>query len=304
MKPAAEVRRLELLVRRRVQGLVAGGYESAHLGPGSEAEELARYVPGHDVRRIDWNVTARAGDPHVWHTRAEQGLETWLLLDRTPSMAFGSGTAEKGETAERVAATWGLLAGGPGNQVGMGLLDTGGLRWVRPGSGSGAAAALIAAPAAARTGTAGVDLADAVAELGKRARRPGLRVIVTDLIEPSGAAERPFAWERPLRGLSARHDVIVVEVIDPRELALPDIGQVVFVDPETGRQREVATSDPRIRAAYAAAAATHRDATEAAVRACRADHLRVFPDDRWPNALARLLIRRRRTPARPARRSR
>ena len=101
---AAELPGSDLTVRRRLDGLLHGEYGGVRLGPGSEAEELARYQPGHDVRRIDWKVTARARQPHLWLTQAQHELETWLLLDQTPSMAFGTVVAEKADLATTVAA--------------------------------------------------------------------------------------------------------------------------------------------------------------------------------------------------------
>ena len=98
----ASFRRLDLTVRRRLDGLLHGDHAGFRLGPGSEAEELTRYRPGHDVRRIDWNVTARAREPQVWLTQAEHELDTWLLLDQTASMAFGTATAEKADLAVTV----------------------------------------------------------------------------------------------------------------------------------------------------------------------------------------------------------
>jgi uncharacterized protein (DUF58 family) len=122
-------------------------------------------------------------------------------------------------------------------------------------------------------------------------------------VSPDGAVERPFDWEGALRRLTARHDVIVVEVDDPRERELPDVGEIVLIDPETGMQREVSTSDPALRLAYAVVAAQHRDETAAAVRACRAEHLRVSTDNDWATALARFVKDRRRAPARRHRRT-
>ena len=115
---------------------------------------------------------------------------------------------------------------------------------------------------AASTPTPG-GLADAIALLDARYRRRGVRVVVSDFVEPDGNVERPFAWEAPLRRLSARHEVLVVEVVDPRELSLPDVGPVVLVDPETGHRCEVWTSNPRLREQYAAVAAYHRAAVAA-----------------------------------------
>ena len=103
---------------------------------------------------------------------------------------------------------------------------------------------------------------------------------MSDLLDPTGEIERPFDWEAPLRRLTARHDVVVVEVLDPRELELPPVGQLVLVDPESGRQREVGTGDLRVRTAYAEAAAAHRAATAEAVRAAGAGHLLLRTDTR------------------------
>jgi uncharacterized protein (DUF58 family) len=122
-----------------------------------------------------------------------------------------------------------------------------------------------------------------------------VRVVVTDLIEPDGRTDRPFPWEPAVRRLAARHDVIVVEVLDPRELDLPDIGLLVLDDPETGRQREVWTS-PRLRLAYAEAAARHRLNVAEALRSCGAGHVRLRTDSDWVRDLARFILTRRRAP--------
>jgi uncharacterized protein (DUF58 family) len=300
---ARRFRRLELTVRRRVDGLLHGDVDGHALGPGSDPEELALYRPGQDLRRIDWNVTARTGEAHLWRTRAQHELDTWLLLDRSPSMTFGTAQTEKVDVAEQVAAAVGLLTTAPGNRVGIGLLDEAGLRWISPRPGRAAAAALTRLDAATREGSPQVSLSDALRGLGARARRRGLCVVVTDLFASDGVVERPFEWEEPLRRLTARHDVIVVEVDDPRERELPDVGVVVLVDPETGVQREIATSDPELRLAYAVVAAQHRDQTAAAVRAARAEHLRVGTDQDWATVLARFVKDRRRAPARRHRRT-
>ncbi|MFI6424218.1 DUF58 domain-containing protein [Promicromonospora sp. NPDC050880] len=301
---ARRFRRLDLTVRRRVDGLLQGDVDGDALGPGTDPEELTLYRPGGDVRRIDWNVTARTGAPHLWRTRAQHELETWLLLDRSPSMAFGTALTEKADVAEEVAAAVGLLTAGAGNRVGVGLLDAAGLHWLAPRPGHAAAAALTRLAAAPREGGVPVPLADALRGLGARARRRGLCVVVTDLVVPDGRIERPFEWEGPLRRLTARHDVLVVEVDDPRERELPDVGEAVLVDPETGAQREVSTSDPELRLAYAMVAARHRDQTAAAVRACRAEHVRVATDQDWTVALARFVRDRGRTHRRRTRRTR
>ena len=289
---------LDLTVRRRLDGLLHGDHTGVRLGPGGEAEELTRYQSGHDVRRIDWKVTARAREPHVWLTRAEHELDTWLLLDQSPSMAFGTTTAEKAELAAAVSGAVGLLTDAPGNRLGIGTLSTTGVVWQRPLAGRVAAYQVLRSAPAARDGEAPQGLAEALTAMARRHRRPGLRVIVSDLLDPSGIYQRPFDWEPPLRRLTARHDVVVIEVLDPRELELPQVGQLVLVDPESGRQREVGTGDRRIRTAYAAAAATHRAATTEAVIAAGAGHLPMRTDGDWVRDLSRFVRARRRVPAR------
>jgi len=287
-------RRLDLQVQRRLDGLLAGEHRGLRLGPGSEAEELVRYQPGDDVRRIDWNVTARAAQPQVWRTRADHALDTWLVLDETASMAFGTAFAEKGDLGDQLAAAVGLLTDGPGNRLGMLTFGLDGLTWTRPVTGRVAAQrALRPAAHRPRDGIPATGLAEALDALGRRHRRPGVRVVVSDLLDPAGRIERPFDWEPALRRLAARHDVVVLEVVDPRELELPDVGYLVLVDPETGRRRDVATGDPRLRARYAAAAAAQRTAVAAAIRACGAAHVCLRTDRDWVPELARAIRSRR-----------
>lgn len=298
-------RRLELTVRRRLSGVLAGDYRGSSLGTGTEPEELVAYQPGHDVRRIDWNATARAGGaPQVWLTQAEHALEAWILVDQSPSMAFGTTEVEKVDVASWAAGVFGLLTHRNGDRVGLGVLSADGLRWTPPRPGRVACRHASRQPEARRDGAAELSLADALVRLTAQAQRPGLRVVVSDLLDPTGAFERPFDWEAPLRRLASRHDVIVVEVLDPRELELPDVGQVVFTDPESGAQRDVSTSDAALRRLYAEAAATHREATSATIRGSGAAHLVLRTDDDLVASIVRFVHRRRREPARSSRRNR
>jgi uncharacterized protein (DUF58 family) len=197
-----------------------------------------------------------------------------------------------------VGGAVGLLTDAPGNRLGVVTLSADGLNWARPLAGRVAAHRVLRTPPAPRDGTAPLGLAEALTALDRRYRRPGLRIVVSELLDPAGEIRRPFDWEAPLRRLNARHDVIVAEVLDPREMELPPVGQLVLVDPESGRQRDVATGDLRVRTAYAEAAAAHRVATVAAVRAAGADHLQLRTDLDWVGELARFVRARRRLPAR------
>jgi len=305
-------RALDLGLRRRIDSMMTGDHEGTRLGVGTEREELARYQPGDDVRRIDWNITARSMEPHVWRPRADNRLDTWVLVDTSPSMTFGTAAYEntadeKHELAARIVWALGLLTDAPGNTMGMATFGADGLRWHRPDRSRFAAsrAAQTLAGMGTRTGAGSPGLAEAITALSSRRGGPGLRVVVSDFLDPDGATEPPFDWQAPLRRLSARHDVIAVEIVDPRELELPDVGAVVLVDPESGRQRQVWTSDRRFRRRYRDAAAGHRAAVAAGIAACGADHLRASTGRDWIRDLAAFLRDRQRTMGRAAsRRSR
>ena len=291
------LRTLDLGVRRRIDSLVPGDHEGLRLGSGTEREEVVRYQPGDDVRRIDWNITARSHDLHVWRPRTDSQLDTWVLLDLSPSMAFGTVTGEKRDLASQIVVAMGLLTDGPGNRLGVATFGPDGLRDHAPGRSRVAAyrAQRMLAAIEHRNGDGGPGLATAIAAIAARYRRPGLRVIVSDFLDPHGNHDQPFDWQWPLRRLAARHDVIAVEVVDPRELALPDVGSVVLVDPESGRQRHVWTSDRGLRRRYEAAAAAYRTAIAAAIRGCGADHLPVNTGRDWVRDLAGFVRVRQRT---------
>jgi uncharacterized protein (DUF58 family) len=170
-------------------------------------------------------------------------------------------------------------------------------RTIPPRTGRQAARAvlreLLAAPRTAPGEGPGLDLAAGLDLLHREQRRPGLRVIVSDLL-PRAPDER-LEWAGPLRRLAARHDVIAVEVTDRREAVLPDVGLLTLVDPESGRVTHVRTGDRRLRERYARAVADHRAATAVALRSAGADHVALRTDRDWVGDVARFLAVRRRT---------
>lgn len=299
LSPEAAVRRLDLLVTRRLDGLLQGRHLGALPGPGSEPAEVRAYQPGDDVRRIDWAVTARTQETSVRDAVAERELETWLAVDLSASMDFGTARCEKRDLAVAAAAAFGHLASGPGDRTGALVLQRGGLRRLPPRSGRaallGLLRALVATPRepAGALGPAGrgLGLSDAIAALESPPRRRGLAVVVSDFLDLPG--ER--AWERPLRRLAVRHQVVAVEVVDPRELALPAVGVLTLVDPETGRVTDVQTSSRRLRERYAAAAAAARADTASALARAGAAHLVLRTDEDWLAAVARFVDTQRRT---------
>lgn len=308
LAPDQRLRRLELTVIRRLDGLLHGQYRGLLPGPGSEPAGSREYRPGEDeVRRMDWAVTARTTVPHVREVDADRELTTWLLVDASASMEFGTAELDKRELSVAAVAAVGFLTAGVGNRLGALLVASTGLRRFPAHSGRthllGLLRALLAAP---RTGDRGEpleppDLADALAAVQRVATRRGLVVVVSDFLDGlPDDPDRPPPWERSLRRLTARHQVLAVEVTDPRELELPDVGLITLVDPETGRRREVCTSDRRLRERYAAAAAAQREQVRLALRRSGVTHLSLRTDRDWCADIARHVQSQRRLAAVPA----
>jgi uncharacterized protein (DUF58 family) len=251
--PEALLRALDITIGRRVQGLLAGDYRSALLGDGTELAQVRPYVVNDDVRRIDWNVTARTGEPHVRVHLAERVLVSWLLLDTSPSMQFGTADRRKADVAEGVAIAVGHVATRRGNRLGVVTFGDSLPRVLPARQGRvgliGLLMALRREPDEAGTGA--TSLGEAVTRAGALARQRALVVIVSDF-------RGPLDWRRPLLELAGRHDVVAVEIRDPREQELPSAGELWLVDPETGRQLRVDTRDHRLRARFAAAAEEER----------------------------------------------
>jgi uncharacterized protein (DUF58 family) len=287
------LRALELTVRRRLDGLLQGNYLGLMPGPGTEPGETRRYQPGDDVRRMDWPVTARTTEPHIRQTVADRELETWLAVDLSASLDFGTAECDKRELAVAACAAVTHLTRGGGNRIGA-VVATGADRLRMPARGGLAHARgmirRIAELPRAPEGVRG-DLAGILEQLRRPPRRRGLVVVISDFLGPrTGDA---FDWERPLRGLSGRHDLIAIEVLDPRDLELPDMGTVVLADPETGRQKEVVTT-PMLRREFAAAAATHRVEVAAALRRAGAAQLTLRTDSDWVADMVRFAVARKR----------
>jgi uncharacterized protein (DUF58 family) len=316
LAPERTLRRLELQVTRRLDGLLNGEHLGLLPGPGTEVAEARLYQPGEDdVRHMDWAVTARTTTPHVRDLIADHELEAWALVDLTPSMDFGTGTMIKRDLAVAALAAVGFLTVRLGDRVGAYLLHDDGMRRWPARTGKAALYALLQAvldaqsvddTAGRRTGATAPprDLAAAIASLDRGQTRRGLRVLISDFLTPDGADPAPDgphgqpAWERPLRRLTTRHQVLAIEIIDPRELDLPDVGLVEMTDPETGTVHEIVLSR-RVRERYAAAAAAQRDRTRAALRRCGAHHLILRTDRDWIADVARFALRQRRAAGRP-----
>ncbi|MEV4842661.1 DUF58 domain-containing protein [Micromonospora matsumotoense] len=310
LAPEQRLRRLELTVTRRLDGLLQGQLRGLLPGPGSELAGSREYRPGEDeVRRMDWAVTARTTVPHVREVDADRELTTWLLVDASPSMEYGTAELDKRELSVAAVAAVGFLTAGTGNRLGAQVLSTDGLRRFPARSGRthllSLLRTLLHAPRAdaepPTTPPAGPDLAAALAAVQRTAVRRGLVVVVSDFLDGlPDDHDTPAPWEPALRRLAARHQVLAVEVTDPRELELPDVGLITLVDPETGRRREVWTGDPGLRRRYASAAATQRAQVARALRRSGAGHLALRTDRDWTADIVRHVHTQRRLAMAPA----
>jgi uncharacterized protein (DUF58 family) len=279
--------KLQLLITRKLDGLLQGDYLGLLSGPGTEAGESREYRAGDDVRRMDWPVTARTQLPHIRQTVADRELETWLAVDLSASLDFGTARCLKRDLAIAAAAAVSHLTVRGGNRIGavVGTGDTRVRMPARPGRKD--ANGLLRQIARTRSTPGRDDLGALVDMLNRPPRRRGMAVVISDFLAPVES------WARPLRKLSVRHDVLAVEIVDPRELELPDVGVIALVEPETGQMHEVQTADPRLRERYAAAAAAQRSAIAGAIRGAGAAHLRLRTDSDWLLDIVRFVAAQR-----------
>lgn len=284
--PVAEeaLARLDLGLASRAGGQLPGERRAPGVGMGSELAQLRPYEPGDDPRLLDPAASARTGIPHVRQHVPERALTTWVVLDVSASMGFGTGLRLKSDVAEGVASTLARLAVRRGGRVALTVAGAPSAATVPPRNGRKAFASLrrlVGGGVAPDETPAEVGLGDALKQVFATARTRGLIAVVSDFRDPG--------WERPLRELAQRHTVAAIEIGDAREAELPDVGHVVLLDPETGDTVEADTSSPAVRAAYAAAESERRAAVADAIRRARAHHVVLSTDADWSRELARVL---------------
>jgi uncharacterized protein (DUF58 family) len=282
--PAALLRKVDLTVRRRIDGLLAGDHRSWATGDGTELAQVRPYAPGDDVRMIDWNVTARTGEPHVRVNVAERAVETWLLLDTSASMTFGTADRRKWDVAEGVSLAIGHFAVRRGNRLALATFGDRNPVASPARQGDRGLVALLQAlrrePDLEPMGP--TSLGAALTRIGRLARRRSVIVVVSDF-------RGPRDWRPRLLHLAARHDVVAVEIQDPREQELPDVGDLWLVDPESGRQLRVDTRSRKLRQRFGEEAAADRDALARELRSLGVPHLTLSTSGDWLRRLVGFL---------------
>ncbi len=278
------VRRLEVTLARRVGGRMTGDHRGRGLGVGLDLDRIRPYEAGDDIRRIDWNATARSLVPQVREDVPDRQLTAWLLLDTSASMHFGTADRRKADVAEGASLVIGRFVSRRSDRLGVVTFGSGRERIFPPAAGRNGMLGLLRALAidVPDEGPAGASLARALHTVGTSRTTAGLVAIVSDF-------RGPLDWRAPLTAVAGRHGVVAIEIVDPREDALVDVGELTLIDPESGRTVRVDTGDRRLRHAFGEAAAADRAAVAAEFRRLGIRHIRLTTQGSWLDALARSL---------------
>ena len=242
-----KIRSIEIRTSRMVSDVLAGQYSSAFKGRGMEFEEVRPYMFGDDVRSIDWNVSARAGEPHVKVFREERELTVRLAVDLSRSLAMGTRSELKRELVAEIAATLAFSAIRSNDRVGMLLFTDRIEAIVPPKKGARHVLRIVRDLLAFTPQGRGTDIARALDELNASLSKRTVVCVISDFLAPAQA--KP--WEGALARLRRRHDVIPIIVTDARERELPDVGIIDLEDLETGEVRAYDSSSRWVREGWA-----------------------------------------------------
>jgi len=280
----ARVRAIELRARRLVNTLFLGEYHAVFRGRGLEFDELRPYVPGDDVRALDWNAYARTGEPFIRRYREDRDLTVIFVVDVSASQFAGAAPVAKSALAAEIAAVLALAAVRNKDRVGLLLFAGRPQRYVRPAGGATHVLRVIREILRARPAHPGTDLAAALQYLVGVQRRRATVFLISDFLAPIEPAR--------LRAAASRHDLIAVTVRDPVDEALPDAGVVFVADAETGAVLELDTSDPAVREAYARRVRGLDAARAALFGQLGIDEIRAVAGEDYVPALLRFFRRR------------
>jgi uncharacterized protein (DUF58 family) len=273
-----KIRKIEIVTERLVRDRMAGQYHSVFKGSGIAFSEVRQYMPGDDIRLIDWNVSARMNDTYVKLFTEEREMTVLLLVDMSASGRFGSRVQEKRDLAAEIAAVVAFSAIRNNDRVGLVIFTDEVEHFVPPKKGKKHVLRVISEILSFEPRSPRTNLAGALQFVGRIARRRAVTFLISDFLQPTET------YERALRITSRRHDLVPVAVTDPLELGLPAVGLVELCDPETGEVVVFDTSGPEAKA-FAREARRAVDAREALFRRLDMDALRVSTDKAYLPAL-------------------
>ena len=285
-----QVQRIHIRTRRLVDGALAGEYHSVFKGRGIEFAEVREYVPGDDVRTIDWNVTARTGQPFVKQYVEERELTVMLLVDMSASGRFGSVARLKTQVATELAAVVALSALNNNDKIGLILFTDRVERYIPPGKGRNRALRLIRELLAFEPEHTGTRIASGLEFLHSVLRKRSVAFLVSDFF----AGERNDDYERAMRLVHLRHDVIPVRMVDRRDYDLPAVGFVRLRDLETGEEVLVDTDSAQLREQFRAGREQSWQRRRRFFRALGIDVIEVRTDEPYVGPLMRFFRQRER----------
>ncbi len=290
------VRRMEVRTNRLVDDSLAGRYASVFKGRGMDFDRVRNYVPGDDVRTIDWNVTARTGEPHIKLFTEERELTIMLLIDVSASSDFGSVADSKRELAAEAAGVLAASAIRNRDKVGLILFSDTVELYIPPGKGRLHIMRLIREILFFQPSQAGTDISHALDFANRIVHRKSVFFLVSDFCLGSPFEDRLDHLRRKLQLTSRRHDLIAVSVTDPREESLPDVGRICIEDSETGQVVEIDTGSAKVRDAFARQSRQRRELTASRIRSLGIDFLEFFNGRNWmPELMGFFQNRRQRT---------
>ncbi|MDB6150281.1 MAG: hypothetical protein JWQ44_1729 [Chthoniobacter sp.] len=280
----SKIRQIELRTVRLVEDLMAGQYHSVFKGRGMDFDEVREYQPGDEVRRIDWNVTARTGIAHIKKYVEEREMTVMILVDASASSETGSVEQSKRELAAELVAVLAFSAISNNDKVGVLLFTDGSEKYIGPSKGRRHVLRLISEVLSYRPTRRGTNLTTALQHINRAHSRRAVIFVISDFMDDG--------FERALKVTSRKHDLIAVPVIDASELHLPDLGWMAFEDSETGEVLEVNTSDPFAQTAFAAVAKQRLERLRRLFRMSGLDSIEVQTDKPYLRALMQFFANR------------
>jgi uncharacterized protein (DUF58 family) len=279
------VRRMEVRTNRLVDDALAGRYASVFKGRGMDFDRVRNYVPGDDVRTIDWNVTARTGEPHIKLFTEERELTILLMIDVSASSDFGSVADSKRELAAEAAGVLAASAIRNRDKVGLILFSDAVELYIPPGKGRMHIMRLIRETLYFKPTHAGTDIAHALDFANQVVHRKSVIFLVSDFCLGAPFEERLAKLRNKMQVTNRRHDVIAVSVTDPREESLPDVGRIRIEDAESGEVVEIDTGSAKVREAYQKQSRQRRELTATRIRSLGVDLLEFVNGENWMPAL-------------------
>ncbi len=279
-----QVGRIKMITSRLVDDRLSGEYHSVFRGQGIEFDEVREYVPGDDIRSIDWNVTARMGHPYVKRFSEERELTVLFLVDVSGSQSFASTARSKAQTAAEITCLLALSAIKNQDNVGLILFSDQIEKFIPPRKGKTAAMRLVREVLASEETQHGTDIAAALRFLNGVQKRKAVVFLISDFIDRE--------YDRELRVTARKHDVICCPVSDPREMVLPNVGLVEIEDSESGELTLTDTSSRAVREEFARRAASEREQLIRSFRRNKVDFISLSTDRPFVDDVRRLFKQR------------